>query len=107
MKARVKRRWLGRSTRASIWCTNQTENDRRLGRDGSVPVSVPLPVVRQYAAPRSVALLAGLSCTRSGGAVGAQLINSGCIRGGSCCLLVLAFELVLAFAPVHVGADGA
>jgi hypothetical protein len=56
-----------------------------------------LPRVRSIPAPGSAAELPS-GAPGHGGAGSAQRISSGCIRAGSCCLPVLAFELA------HIGA---
>jgi hypothetical protein len=73
-------RCLGRSTRASIRCTNGTASADGSAEAGLVPVSVPLPSCRS--SPTAFGCVAGLACRAPGhgGAVGAQLIKSGCIR---------------------------
>jgi hypothetical protein len=56
MQARMERRWLGRAPRASLRCTQETKTADGSAEPGLVPVSVPLPLVRQYAPRRSAAL---------------------------------------------------
>src|SRR3954470_15179191 len=107
MEARVERRWLGRSTRASLRCTKETETadgSAETGPGSCIGAATP----RAAVCPTAFGCVAGwrvLHPVRRGR--GRSVDQQWLHPGGSCCLLVLAFELVLAFAPVHVGADGA